>query len=241
MPPLLFAANPTVLYAGLILVGLIILLLLVFLVRGALRRRGRLKSSPPDPQFPVAPAAPAQETAEEAGANPPQSEPAGDALPFVQEALIWPRIGRLLLVILAWVVALGFVLVVLPQSSVERLAQVIRLQTAPVSDEESIAFLYLGDELQGKEFHIRGVVRNVSTSPIEKLDAVIRLYAADGTLIETVVVRTDSELIAPDETSSFHLTFPEYSGQFASYSVEFKLRTGGPVPYKDMRGTRDGS
>ena len=63
----------------------------------------------------------------------------------------------------------------------------------------------------------------------------VRLYAADGSLLETAVVRMDTEVIAPDATSSFHLTYPDYTGQFGSYSVDFKLRQGDSLPYKDMR------
>ena len=100
---------------------------------------------------------------------------------------------------------------------------------------EKIAFLYLGDEVKGTEFQIRGVVRNISPVPIEQLDAAVRFYAHDGTILETTVVRMSKETIAPDEIAQFELVYPNYRMEFAKYSVEFKLREGALVPYKDMR------
>ena len=139
------------------------------------------------------------------------------------------------LILLALCVAAGFVLIVVPQATVDRLAQGIRIRNGEPPTQERIALLYLGDESKGKEFHIRGVIRNISTQPIEKLDAMVRLYAGDGNLLETAVIRMDSEIIAPDATASFHLTDPDYKGQIGSYAVDFKLRQGEPLPYKDMR------
>ena len=50
----------------------------------------------------------------------------------------------------------------------------------------------------------------------------------------------DTDLIAPDATSTFNLVYPGYAGQFSSYSVDFKTREGEPVPFKDLRGARQG-
>ena len=104
-----------------------------------------------------------------------------------------------------------------------------------------IAFLYLGHEIQNDEFHIRGVVRNITTEPIEKLDAVVRLYSHNRELLETDIVRMDKETIEPDEVAQFELVYPNYQSEFSSYSVEFKLRQGAFVPYKDMRGLQEQS
>src|SRR6266571_1838246 len=79
-----------------------------------------------------------------------------------------------------------------------------------------IALLYLGDELKGKEFHVRGFIRNISPRPLEKLDASIRLYRADGTLLETYLTRMDLESIPPDATAEFHLVYPDFEGFFFS-------------------------
>lgn len=100
---------------------------------------------------------------------------------------------------------------------------------------EKIAFLYLGDEVVDNTFHIRGVVRNISSENIVGLDANIRLYSHDSILLETAVARMDIEVIAPDAVAQFHLVYPNYTGQLGSYSVDFKLRQGGPVPFRDMR------
>ncbi len=144
---------------------------------------------------------------------------------------------RALLILLSLVVAAGFILILLPQSAVDEMAQDLHSRRR-ASHTETIAFLYLGDEIQGDEFRIRGVVRNITAAPIEKLDAAIRLYSHDGSLIETAIVRMNKEIIAPDEIAQFDLVYPNYRSEFASYSVEFKLRQGALVPYKDMRGTR---
>ena len=145
------------------------------------------------------------------------------------------EIMRAALIVLAICVARGFFMILVPEGSIDRLAQNLRLKSGQLPPQERISLLYLGDETKGKEFHIRGVVRNISTQPIEKLDATVRLYAPDGSLLETAVVRMDMESIAPDATSSFHLTYPDYADQFGSYAVDFKLRQGDAVPFKDMR------
>ena len=145
---------------------------------------------------------------------------------------------RIALVILSLVVAAGFILIILPQRSVDSMSQGLQARSGVTPKQEIIALLYLGDEVKDKEFHIRGVVRNITTQPIEKLDAAVRLYGSDGNLLETAIVRMDKETFAPDETAEFHLIYPDYSMQFKSYAVDFKLRQGDLVPYKDMRGSR---
>jgi len=150
------------------------------------------------------------------------------------------EIARAVLILLAVCVAAGLVLISIPEGTIDSMAQSLRLRKGETPPEEGISLLYLGDEMKGKEFHIRGVIRNISTQPIEKLDAMIRLYAPDGILIETTVVRMDAEVIAPDATATFNLAYPDFSGQFGSYSVDFKLRQGQAMPFKDMRGPRAG-
>ena len=145
------------------------------------------------------------------------------------------------LILLALCVAIGLALILLPDSAVNRSADLIRMRNGQPPPQERISLLYLGDEVKGKEFQIRGAIRNISTQPMEKVDAMIRLYAPNGILLETAVVRMELEMIAPDGISAFHLTYPDYDGQFASYSVDFKLRDGELLPYKDMRSTHTGS
>ena len=144
---------------------------------------------------------------------------------------------RALLALLSLVVAAGLVLVLLPQPAVDRMADGLRARHG-IAPPEKIAFLYLGDNLKGTDFLIRGVVRNISPVPIEKLDAAVRFYAHDGTTLETTVVRMSTEAIDPGQIARFELLYPNYSGEFGSYSVEFKLRQGPLIPYKDMRATR---
>jgi len=81
-------------------------------------------------------------------------------------------------------------------------------------------------------------VRNISSEPLQKLDATVRLYSTENTLLETVVVRMDQDVIPADATAEFHLTYPNFMGQFGTYSVDFKWRGGELVPYKDRRGTK---
>ena len=148
---------------------------------------------------------------------------------------------RAALILLAFIVTLALSLVLLPQSTFEGMADSIRYRRSGQPQQERMALLYLGDEVKGTELHIRGAVRNISAQPIEQLDATIRLYAPDRTLLETAVVRMDWEEIAPNATATFHLSYADYHGQFGSYSVDFKLRQGEPVPYKDMRGIPTGN
>jgi hypothetical protein len=143
---------------------------------------------------------------------------------------------RLFLFLLSFVVAGGFLLILLPQPIVDRIAQSFQSRSVAGPQQEKVAFLYLGDEVKDGAFHIRGVVRNIATQPLEQVDVTIRLYSHDGSLRETAILRLDRESIAPDSTAEFHLTYPNYNSQFSSYSVEFKLRSGEVLPYKDLRG-----
>ena len=65
--------------------------------------------------------------------------------------------------------------------------------------------------------------------------------AVDGVLLETAVVRMELETIAPDSIAAFHLIYPDYDGKFSSYSVDFKLRDGEILLYKDMRSAHTGT
>ena len=147
---------------------------------------------------------------------------------------------RVLLIPLSLIVAAGFLLILLPQSTTEKLVRDIQSRNS-ASDREIIAFLYLGHQIQNNEFQIRGVVRNITTDPIEQLDAAVRLYATNGDLLKTAIVRMEKEVIAPDETTRFDLAIPDYRSEFSSYSVEFRFRRGEVVHYKDMRRQPDGN
>jgi hypothetical protein len=147
---------------------------------------------------------------------------------------------RVLLIPLSLIVAVGFILILLPQSTTDKLVQDLQFQSS-ASGRERLAFLYLGHQQKNGELKIRGVVRNITTDPIEQLAAAVRLYSSDGDLLETAIVRMDKETLDPDEIARFELVFPEYKSEFSSYSVEFKLRSGEVVPYKDMRQQPDGN
>lgn len=151
--------------------------------------------------------------------------------------LILVDLLRALLIAASLAVAAALVLIVLPQSSIDALAKRL-LARHGASQPERIAFLYLGDDLKDKAFRIRGVIRNISTASIEQLDAAIRLYAHDRSILETTVVRMSKETIDPGEIAQFELVYPDYRQDFGSYSVEFKLRQGAVLPYKDMRANR---
>ena len=212
----------------LILIGLLLLAGVAALFAVLFSRRSRYGSHPrptgvtesPEPQ-------PGVEVTLPAGAN---------AANF--RTGIAGRLLRTALLLLSLVVGASFIIIALPQGMMDWMAGVLLSRSAEAPVPEKIAFLYLGDELRERELHIRGVVRNIATTPIEKLDVTIRFYAPGGQLIETRSVRLDSDLIVPDQTAQFHLVYPDYGGQFATYSVEFVLRQGETVPYKDMRATR---
>ena len=151
--------------------------------------------------------------------------------------LVW-GLARAAALVAILVLAGCLILILVPETTIQKLVTVIRSARADEIPAPKIALLYLGDEMKGNEFHIRGFVRNISTAPIPKLDASIRLYRPDGTLLETHVIRTDVESIPPDGTSEFHMVYPDYAGQFGSYSADFKLRDGDLLPYKDWRALR---
>jgi hypothetical protein len=153
-----------------------------------------------------------------------------------------PSFGELALrgslILLAVVVAIGFVLVLLPGGSIQSMIGALQASKAADLPAEKIALLYLGDEIKGKDFQVRGIVRNISDETVANLDATVRLYSPENILLETVVVRMDHDSILPDAIADFRLIYPNYEGQFGSYSVDFKLRQGEPVFYKDRRGTK---
>ena len=184
---------------------------------------------PPPSDRPDSPAPP-----QNTGAAPPPEPPDFTALPKRPSAA--GDLLRALLMILSLVVAAGFVLILLPQRNVDRMAE--GLEARHGRKAEQVSLLYLGDEIKDNSFHIRGAVRNITTEPIERLDAAIRLYGHDGNMLQTVVVRMNKESIAPDEVAQFELVYPDYKMEFSKYSVDFKLREGREVPYKDMRATR---
>jgi hypothetical protein len=191
-----------------------------------------------------------QSTTDETAASETTQKPADESIPShasVQEprfeilgrrpGLAWDLL-RAALIVLTLIVAAGFALVVLPQSAVDKLASNLEARHAS-AQQEKIALLYLGDDMTGNnDFRVRGLVRNISNSPIEQLDAAVRFYAHDGTILETTVVRMNKETIAPNETAQFELVYPNYKMDFGSYSVDFKLRQGSPVDYRDMRATK---
>jgi hypothetical protein len=174
-----------------------------------------------------------KETDNQAKGSMPRQAPALQTLP--QRSSLIFDILRILLIVLTLVVAAGFTLILMSESTTDRFVEDLRTRSN-ASSQQMIAFLYLGHEIQNEEFHIRGVVRNITTEPIEQLDAAVRLYSNDRELIETAVVRMNKEIIDPDEIAQFELVYPNYQSEFSSYSVEFKLRRGEFVNYKDMRG-----
>jgi hypothetical protein len=144
---------------------------------------------------------------------------------------------RVLLILLSIVVAAGFVLILLPKPTMDKMTQDLRSRRGE-AHQEKIAFLYLGDKTENSSFHIRGIVRNIANENLENLDAAVRVYSHDGSVLETTMVRLNKETIAPDDIAQFDLVYPNYQSEFKSYSVEFKFRDGEVAPYKDMRSTR---
>jgi len=240
--------DPSKLRVTLFTIGVVAALLAYVLYRVRLRRTGEASSSPvillnldkpsalPAEEKTVAPD---MSSAPTPPAVPPAAPASGYTIQTLQSrpslAMDLLRVG---LVILALVVAAGFILIVLPQRAVDTMSQDLQARSGIAPKQDLVALLYLGDEVKDKAFHVRGVVRNITTQPIEKLDASIRLYGSGGSLLETAIVRMDKETFAPDETAEFHLVYLNYDMQFSRYAVDFKLRQGDLVPYKDMRGSR---
>ena len=227
-----YLTQPKIALLGLFLVLVIYVILRSYVVRRkkALHRKGPVLLkldgiSPPQEQG-------------EPGPEPESAVPQAPAPPAFQAVERPPSaLADLLhgaLILLAFAVAAGFILVLVPQGKFDQLAQGIQERRAGAKQEQ-LAFLYLGDQVQEKDFHIRGLIRNITDQPLENLNADVRLYAPDGRLMETAVVRMDKTTIAPDDTSEFHLVYPNYEQQIGSYSVDFRWPDGVVVPYKDMR------
>jgi len=240
--------DPSKLRVTLFTIGVVAALLAYVLYRVRLRRTGEASSGPVILlNLDKPPALPAEEKTVAPDVSPapapPAVPPAAPASSYtIQTLQSRPSLAmdllRVGLVILALVVAAGFILIVLPQRAVDTMSQDLQARSGIAPKQDLVALLYLGDEVKDKEFHVRGVVRNITTQPIEKLDASIRLYGSGGSLLETAIVRMDKETFAPDETAEFHLVYLNYDMQFSRYAVDFKLRQGDLVPYKDMRGPR---
>jgi hypothetical protein len=143
-------------------------------------------------------------------------------------------IFRAFLIILSLIVAAGFVLILLSQSTIDKMAQDLRTQYGS-PQQEKISLLFLGDTVKDNEFQVEADIRNISKAPIEHLDAAIRFYSHTGRILETVMVRMDKEILAPDEKGQFRLTYPNSKVEFSRYAVEFKLRQGELIAYRDMR------
>jgi hypothetical protein len=152
-----------------------------------------------------------------------------------QKSNLFADPGRAIILIAGVVALSGVTLVLLPQSAVDKMAA--RLESRHgVTDHEKIALLYLVDEFAGGAFRIRGVIRNIDAAPTERIDAIVRLYNIERDLLETIVVRLDKDIIEPNDFARLELTVPRHTEGFAGYAVEFKLREGRVIPYKDMRG-----
>jgi len=198
-------------------------------------RKRNKKTNPkldkPDPSTDNIP----RDTKPETSAEDARQRPVPKLQTLPQKPSVFFDLFRILLIFLSIVVAAGFLLVLLPQTTTDSFIEELESRSS-ASGQEMIAFLYLGHEIQDNKFLIRGVVRNITTEPIEQLDAAIRLYSPNRELLETAIVRMDKETIDPDEIARFELVYPNYQSEFSSYSVDFKLRRGAFVLYKDMRG-----
>jgi hypothetical protein len=246
---LLFAATVSLSKPRAVLLGLIVLFLLYFIYRFFAIRAGRRKSDRPAPT-PTPVRAPQKGPVLlklDASAEPVAHAADGPPEPTRVETPSFRTLNRppsmtsdllhAALIVLAVVVAVGFLLVILPQATFDNMARNLQERRAGVQKEQ-VAFLYLGDEVQDKEFQVRGVVRNITDQQLEKIDAAVRLYAVDGRLLQTTLVRMDKESFAPDETAEFRMVYPNYDQNIGSYSVDFVTRDGALVNYKDMRAAR---
>jgi hypothetical protein len=170
----------------------------------------------------------------------PPSEPTAQTPIFKscqQRSGMLSDLFRAFLVLLSLIVAAEFVLVLMSQSAIDRMAQDLRSRNGMIP-QERIALLFLGDEIKDDKFQVLGEIRNISNAPIERLDAAIRFYSSTGGILETDLVRMDKELIAPDEKAQFRVAYPNYKKEFSRYAVEFKLRQGELLACKDLRAPR---
>jgi hypothetical protein len=155
--------------------------------------------------------------------------------PFpIKSSGAWIDLGRALILVVGVIALSGITLVLLPQSAIDKMAAQLESRHN-ITEHEKIALLYLADEYTNGTFRIRGVIRNIDTAPAERIDAIVRLYSRERELLETVIVRLDKDVIEPNDFARLELTVPGHTKGFAGYAVEFKLREGVVLSYKDMR------
>lgn len=147
---------------------------------------------------------------------------------------VWADLARALLLLAGVAAAAALLLVLLPDRTFDSMTRALHSRHAGGAAER-IALLYLGDAPGDETFRIRAVVRNISADPIDGLDAAVRLYARDGSLTETVIARMDRETVGPGELARLEVALVGGRPQVGAYSVEFKLRGGEALAYRDMR------
>lgn len=228
MPLSSFISEPGVFVSLLIAIGILLAFGILMLYR---RQQKRMRITGADRPLEAGEAAPIKED------SPPKELAGPKFTTFQRRSGLAMDLLRAMVIVLSLIAAAAIVLVALPESTADRLVQYLESRHGSAG-QEKIAFLYLGDQIADGNFRIRGAVRNITSLPVERLDAVVRFYAKDRSLLETVIVRMDKEIIDPNEIARFELVYPGGRLGFAAYSAEFKMRQGEVIPYKDLRKTR---
>jgi hypothetical protein len=178
-----------------------------------------------------------QRSMQSEGSNAEYGSPAQQASIFStpqKPSGIWLDLLRGVLLILSLLIIAAVTLVLLPQRALDTIVhQFESRHSSPI--QERIALLYLGDEIENGSFRIRGVVKNIAAGPIEKMDAAVRLYDREGSATKTVLIRLDKEVIDPGAIARLDLVIPNYKMDISGYAVEFQLRDGEKISYKDLR------
>jgi hypothetical protein len=77
-----------------------------------------------------------------------------------------------------------------------------------------------------------GQVKNVSGQSIERVEAVVSFYTADGTFITSADALIDYQPILPGQTSPFKV-MQTHNPAMRKASVEFKHLFGGTIPWEN--------
>jgi hypothetical protein len=141
----------------------------------------------------------------------------------------WPeQLSRLVLIALAVVVFFFGILAAMPDSVWNGLLTGIFPKLRP--DTPHIDLLSFTHERVPGELRLHLEIRNASTVPLDHLQAVVSIYDAAGKQLNTLVYPVEQPQIAPGQTVSLTLSFPE-STPVIQYTVFFKKADGEIVPH----------
>jgi hypothetical protein len=107
-------------------------------------------------------------------------------------------------------------------------------RTAPAVPASALELLSLRDEARAAYRTVQGEVRNVSTTPVAQLQAVVTWYDRDGTMITSDVAAVELNPVLPGQASRFTVRSRSHREMYG-YAVVFRTVNGGTIAARDVR------